>query len=60
MAESEVSHYKVLQNDKYGRYLVAKKDLDSGELIFTDTPFAFGPKPGKYFLDLDVCYELIY
>ncbi|XP_011560447.3 SET domain-containing protein SmydA-8 [Plutella xylostella] len=39
------SHYKIQENDKYGRYLVASKDLDSGELIFTDTPFAFGPKP---------------
>lgn len=43
----DVCHYDVQQNDKYGRYLVANKDLVSGELIFTDTPFAFGPKPGK-------------
>lgn len=33
------------QNDKYGRYLVANKNLDCGELIFVDTPFAVGPKP---------------
>ncbi|XP_068618073.1 SET domain-containing protein SmydA-8 [Battus philenor] len=39
------SHYDVLRNDKYGRYLIAKKDLDKGELIFTDLPFAVGPKP---------------
>ncbi|XP_013148245.1 PREDICTED: protein msta, isoform A [Papilio polytes] len=37
-------HYDVLRDDKYGRYLVANKDLDSGELIFTDLPFAVGPK----------------
>ncbi|CAG4960117.1 unnamed protein product [Parnassius apollo] len=38
-------HYELLQNDKYGRYLVAKKDLEGSELIFTDLPFAVGPKP---------------
>lgn len=43
----EVRHYEIQQNDKYGRYLIAKKDLVAGELIFTDTPFAVGPKPGK-------------
>ncbi|XP_026321344.1 SET domain-containing protein SmydA-8 [Hyposmocoma kahamanoa] len=41
----EINHYDVRQNEKYGRYLVANKDLECGELIFTDTPFAFGPKP---------------
>lgn len=40
-------HYDVLRDDKYGRYLVANKDLDSGELIFTDLPFVVGPKAGK-------------
>lgn len=54
---ANVQHYDVLQNDKYGRYLVANKDLSSGEIIFTDAPFAVGPKPGKFleqphFLDL--------
>ncbi|CAG4991179.1 unnamed protein product [Colias eurytheme] len=37
-------HCDILHNDKFGRYLVANKDLDAGELIFTDTPFVFGPK----------------
>ncbi|CAG9788835.1 unnamed protein product [Diatraea saccharalis] len=45
MAGHAPQHYDILQNDKYGRYLVANKNIDSGELIFTDTPFAFGPKP---------------
>lgn len=44
----EINHYDVRQNEKYGRYLVANKDLECGELIFTDTPFALGPKPGKF------------
>lgn len=42
-----VRHYDVLLNDKYGRYIVANKELNSGEIIFTDVPFAVGPKPGK-------------
>lgn len=46
----EINHYDVRQNEKYGRYLVANKDLECGELIFTDLPFAFGPKPGKFLL----------
>ncbi|KAL0871372.1 hypothetical protein ABMA27_005106 [Loxostege sticticalis] len=45
MASEEPCHYDVLQNDKYGRYLVANKDLESGELIFKDAPIAVGPKP---------------
>lgn len=44
----DVRHYEIQQNDKYGRYLITNKDLVAGELIFTDTPFAVGPKPGKY------------
>ncbi|CAH2267761.1 jg15178 [Pararge aegeria aegeria] len=43
----DVCHYDVLRNEKYGRYLVANKDLECGELIFTDTPLAVGPKPGN-------------
>ncbi|XP_053610478.1 SET domain-containing protein SmydA-8 [Plodia interpunctella] len=56
MENNLVAHYDVLQNEKYGRYLVANKDLESGELIFTDTPFAFGPKPDSPPLCLG-CYN---
>lgn len=48
----DACHYDIQQNDKYGRYLVANKDLDGGDVIFTDSPFAVGPKPGKYSLGL--------
>ncbi|CAH0400982.1 unnamed protein product [Chilo suppressalis] len=58
MEEKNQRHYDVLQNDRYGRYLVANKDLDSGELIFTDTPFAFGPKPDTCPLCLG-CYAAV-
>ncbi|KPJ18660.1 Protein msta, isoform A [Papilio machaon] len=44
----DAKHYNVLRDDKYGRYLVTSKELDGGELIFTDQPFAVGPKAGKY------------
>lgn len=46
----DVCHYEIRQNDKYGRYLTARKDLSSGEIIFKDKPFAVGPKPGKYYI----------
>lgn len=45
---ANICHYDVLKNEKYGRYLIANKDLECGELIFTDVPIAVGPKPGKY------------
>nr|XP_026495920.1 SET domain-containing protein SmydA-8 [Vanessa tameamea] len=41
----DICHYKVLQNEVYGRYLTANKDLECGELIFTDLPVTVGPKP---------------
>ncbi|XP_075980014.1 SET and MYND domain containing, arthropod-specific, member 3 [Anticarsia gemmatalis] len=43
--EDDVCYYNIEQNDKYGRYLTANKDLGAGELIFKDTPFVVGPKP---------------
>ncbi|XP_045451310.1 SET domain-containing protein SmydA-8 [Melitaea cinxia] len=41
----DVCHYNVSQNEIYGRYLTANKDLECGELIFIDSPFVVGPKP---------------
>lgn len=50
-----VAKYDILQNEKYGRYLVANSDLECGELIFIDNPIAIGPKPGKFFrIDLHI------
>ncbi|XP_041982350.1 SET domain-containing protein SmydA-8 [Aricia agestis] len=40
-----ICHYSVSQNDKYGRYLTAKKDIERGEVIFSDLPVVVGPKP---------------
>ncbi|XP_061379208.1 SET domain-containing protein SmydA-8 [Danaus plexippus] len=37
--------YDVKRNEKLGRYLVANAELGCGDLIFTDYPFAVGPKP---------------
>ncbi|XP_059048745.1 SET domain-containing protein SmydA-8 isoform X1 [Achroia grisella] len=58
MANSQSCKYNVLRNEKYGRYLVANKDLDSGELIFTDIPFVVGPKPDSPPLCLG-CYASV-
>lgn len=40
-------HYDIVRNEKYGRYLIANKDLECGELIFSDVTVAVGPKSGK-------------
>lgn len=39
--------FKVQENEEIGRYAVAKKDLKAGDLIFEETPFAYGPKSGN-------------
>ena len=49
----DACHYGIERNEKYGRYLIANKDLGCGELIFTDVPVAVGPKPGKLLADSD-------
>ncbi|XP_077295415.1 SET and MYND domain containing, arthropod-specific, member 3 [Arctopsyche grandis] len=36
--------YKILNDKKLGRYLVANQPLQKGSLIFNDVPFAIGPK----------------
>lgn len=58
MTMVDVCHYNIKQNDKFGRYLTANKDLASGELTFKDTPFVVGPKPDTPPLCLG-CYCLI-
>ncbi|CAH0725580.1 unnamed protein product, partial [Brenthis ino] len=52
---ANICHYDVLKNEKYGRYLIANKDFECGELIFTDVPIAVGPKPDSPPLCL-ACY----
>ncbi|CAH1278442.1 unnamed protein product [Diabrotica balteata] len=36
--------FEVKKNDKVGRYAVAKKNLKAGDVIFSEKPFAYGPK----------------
>lgn len=38
---------QVLKNDKVGRYATASKDLQAGDVVFEEDPFAYGPKSGK-------------
>lgn len=45
----EVPNYRIEKDERLGRYLVANKPLKKGTLIFTDVPFALGPKPGKFY-----------
>lgn len=40
--------YKVCKNEKVGRYAVATKALKAGDVILTESPFAVGPKVGRY------------
>ncbi|XP_043249623.1 SET domain-containing protein SmydA-8-like [Colletes gigas] len=47
--------FKVLQNDRVGRYMVANKELAPGEEIITEMPFVVGPKAFTYPLCLS-CY----
>ncbi|XP_061938952.1 SET domain-containing protein SmydA-8-like isoform X1 [Apis cerana] len=47
--------YKILQNDKVGRYMVANKELEAGEEIVSEMPFIVGPKAATYPLCLS-CY----
>lgn len=47
MVNTGADNYSVQMNEKYGRFLVANKDFEGGELIFVDTPFVVGPKPGN-------------
>lgn len=43
----EVPNYRIEKDERLGRYLVANKPLKKGTLVFTDVPFALGPKPGR-------------
>lgn len=47
--------YKILHNDKVGRYMVANKVLEPGEEIVTEMPFIVGPKAFTYTICLS-CY----
>lgn len=39
--------FTIKRNDKVGRYAVASRALKPGDVIFTESPFAYGPKSGK-------------
>jgi len=36
--------FAVQKNSHLGRFAIAKRDLEAGELLFEEVPFAFGPK----------------
>lgn len=35
---------KIKRNSEFGRYVVANKPIKSGEILFEEIPFAYGPK----------------
>lgn len=43
--------FVVESNEQVGRYTVAKQDLKAGDIIFTEKPFAYGPKSGNFYID---------
>ncbi|XP_022921191.2 SET domain-containing protein SmydA-8-like [Onthophagus taurus] len=44
MATPEQADFEERRNDIVGRYAVSNRDLKAGELIFSEKPFAYGPK----------------
>lgn len=34
----------IKSNEEFGRYVVAAKNIKAGEILFEETPFAYGPK----------------
>ncbi|CAG0896557.1 unnamed protein product [Darwinula stevensoni] len=50
--------YKMEQNEELGRYLVATKDLEPGEVIFMDEPLVVGPVQGGTAMCLG-CYKRV-
>lgn len=40
--------WEITENPQYGRCLVAKKDLDKDEVIFSDRALFYGPRGHNY------------
>ncbi|KAF7265712.1 SET domain-containing protein SmydA-8-like [Rhynchophorus ferrugineus] len=49
---SQQDLFKIETSDTVGRYSVASRDLKAGEIIFAETPFAYGPKSDTHCLCL--------
>ena len=43
--------FTINKNDQVGRYAVASRALKPGDLIFSEQPFAYGPKSGRCIFD---------
>lgn len=48
--------FKIETNEKVGRYAAASQNLKPGDVIFSEKPFAYGPKADTYPLCLG-CYN---
>jgi hypothetical protein len=51
-----MSSFRVENSEVCGRFAVAAKDLEAGELFFEEFPFVIGPKPSSKCLCLE-CYR---
>lgn len=41
-------NWDIVENEEFGRCLVAKRDIEVNELIFCDRPFFEGPRNNNY------------
>ncbi|XP_055542478.1 SET domain-containing protein SmydA-8 [Wyeomyia smithii] len=46
---------KVLENAELGRYSVADRNINAGEVLFEENPFAIGPKADSFPVCLECC-----
>ncbi|XP_018577319.1 protein msta-like [Anoplophora glabripennis] len=51
-------HFTIERDDNVGRYAVAKEKLNAGDIIFSEEPFAYGPKSDSACLCLG-CHNLV-
>ena len=53
------NNWDIIENEEFGRCLIAKKDIEVNELIFCDFPFFYGPRNNNYVQVKFLLYSLI-
>eukprot|EP00091_Calanus_sinicus_P012451 TRINITY_DN28067_c0_g1_i1.p2 TRINITY_DN28067_c0_g1~~TRINITY_DN28067_c0_g1_i1.p2 ORF type:complete len:102 (-),score=20.19 TRINITY_DN28067_c0_g1_i1:76-381(-) len=49
--------WEIEKNEKYGRYMVAARDIAPGEIILTEKPLMWGPYPTNSVLVCVGCFR---